>query len=362
VGLAPGRLAPFAAKTFSTRSNRLLGRKSWILAPLGSISRWLLRKGLFQPETRLGHVVTQIHTPFDAFERASKEVATGNLKVFAEIGHQFARFIATVPVDAAADSPEFLEFAAGLRPGPPPDGQAYLREAFAHYQHQRQESDAGTRAAWILLANLKIGLHEQTRLQPQIAAAVDAPIATAEDLGARVLDVLIPSSRRWPHIASDPLAKVIGWLAGRIRRESVAVTREIVTQALMVLTIPLDSDGPYTALPLGAGLEAVVPPLLRVAHPFLDSFVKPYDPCPSGGTNCGATDWCDLRQRMHYIVPSVPRVCGNAVTVRVAVHTGASGELPGRHRARRRAWIALVRRGAILGPPPSTARHPPSSP
>jgi hypothetical protein len=282
--------------------DRLLGRKSWILAPLGSISRWLLRKGLFQPETRLGHVVTQIHTPFDAFERASKEVATGNLKVFAEIGHQFARFIATVPVDAAADSPEFLEFAAGLRPGPPPDGQAYLREAFAHYQHQRQESDAGTRAAWILLANLKIGLHEQTRLQPQIAAAVDAPIATAEDLGARVLDVLIPSSRRWPHIASDPLAKVIGWLAGRIRRESVAVTREIVTQALMVLTIPLDSDGPYTALPLGAGLEAVVPPLLRVAHPFLDSFVKPYDPCPSGGTNCGATDWCDLRQRMHYIV------------------------------------------------------------
>src|SRR6185369_3102210 len=26
--------------------DRILGRKSWILAPLGSISRWLLRKGL----------------------------------------------------------------------------------------------------------------------------------------------------------------------------------------------------------------------------------------------------------------------------------------------------------------------------
>src|SRR6188508_2752821 len=83
--------------------DRILGRKSWILAPLGSISRWLLRKGLFQRDTRLGHVVAEIHTPFDAFERASKEVATGNLKVFAEIGHQFARFIATVPVDAAED-------------------------------------------------------------------------------------------------------------------------------------------------------------------------------------------------------------------------------------------------------------------
>jgi hypothetical protein len=282
--------------------DRLLGRKSWILAPLGSISRWLLRKGLFQPDTRLGHVVAEIHTPFDAFERASKEVAIGNLKVFAEIGHQFARFIATVPVDAAEDSPEFLEFAAGLRPGPPPDGQAYLRDAFAHYQHQRHESDAGARAAWILLANLKIGLHEQTRLQPQIASAVDAPIVTAEDLGARVLDVLIPSSKHWPHIAHDPLARVIGWIAGRIRRESVAITREIVTQALMVLTVPIDPDGSYKALPLGDGLDAAVPPLLRVAYPFLDSFVKTYDPCPPGGTHCGARDWCDLGQRMHYIV------------------------------------------------------------
>jgi len=35
---------------------------------------------------------------------------------------------------------------------------------------------------------------------------------------------------------------------------------------------------------------------------FLDSFVKTYDPCPPGGTQCGAKDWCDLRQRMHYIV------------------------------------------------------------
>jgi len=282
--------------------DRVLGRRSWILAPLGSISRWLLRKGLFQPDTRLGHVVAEIHTPFDAFERASKEVATGNLKVFAEIGHEFARFIATVPVDATEDSPEFHEFAAGLRPGPPPDGQAYLREAFAHYQHQRQVPDASTRAAWILLANLKIGLHEQTRLQPQIAAAVDSPIVTAEDLGARVLDVLIPSSKHWPHIAHDPLARVIGWIAGRIRRESVAITREIVTQALMVLTVPIDPDGSYKALPLGDGLDAAVPPLLRVAYPFLDSFVKTYDPCPPGGTQCGAKDWCDLRQRMHYIV------------------------------------------------------------
>jgi len=287
---------------FLAALSRILGRRSWVLAPLASTSRWLLQRGLFQPDTRVGRVVAEIHTPFDAFERASREVAIGNLKVFAEIGREFARFIATVPVDAAEDSPEFLAFAAGLRQGPPPDGQSYLREAFAHYQHQRHESDAGVRAAWILLANLKIGLHEQTRLQPQITAAVDAPIVTAEDLGARVLHVLIPSSRNWPHIAQDPLATMIGWLAARVRREARRVTQEVVTDSLMMLSVPADTTPTFSTLSLGRDLDMPVPPSLRGGLPFLDSFVKEYDPCPPGGTRCGATDWCDLRQRMHYIV------------------------------------------------------------
>ena len=218
--------------------DRILGERSWLLAPLRSFSRWLLRKGLFQPGTTLGRIAAEIHTPFDAFERASAEVARGNLRVFAEIGREFARFMAVVPVDVGEDSPAFVAFAEALKPGPPPDGQQYLREAFAHYQHQRRLSDASARAAWILLANLKIGLHEQTRLQPQIAAAVDAPLVTAADLGARVLHVIIPSSRRWPKAIHGPLAALAGVIAKRVRREATAVTRDIVTAAMMVLTLP----------------------------------------------------------------------------------------------------------------------------
>jgi hypothetical protein len=280
--------------------DRLLGARSWMLAPLGSLSRWFLRRGLFQPDTRLGRVVAEIHTPFDAFERASTHVAAGNLKVFAEIGREFARFMTMVPVDVAQDSPEFLAFARGLTPGPPPDGQDFLRDAFAHYQQQRREADPNARAALILLANLKIGLHEQTRLQPEIAAAVDAPIVTAEDLGERVLHLLIPGSKRWPRLAHDPVATVIGWLVSRVRREAVMVTREVVTHAMMVLAIPA-SEG-YTALALGRDLIAPVPGPLASRHVFLDTFVEEYDPCPPGGTRCGAKDWCDLRQRMHYII------------------------------------------------------------
>jgi hypothetical protein len=276
--------------------NRHLGRRAWIVAPLASWSRMLLQKGLFQPNTRLGRTLREIHTPFDAFERASAQVAQGNLKVFAEIGREFARFMATVPTDAREDSPEFLAFVAGLQAGPPPDGQDLLREAFGHYQYQRAETDSGARAAWILLANLKIGLHEQTRLQPQIVAAVDAPLETATELGERVIHVLIPGSRQWPRIVHGPLASVAGWIARRIRREAATVTRDVVTESLMVLALP------NVVLALGRDIDAPVPPLLSAPHPWLERLTSEYDPCPPGGTACAAKDWCDLKQRMHYIV------------------------------------------------------------
>jgi hypothetical protein len=34
----------------------------------------------------------------------------------------------------------------------------------------------------------------------------------------------------------------------------------------------------------------------------LEAFVKDYDPCPPGGIQCGARDWTNLQQRMHYIL------------------------------------------------------------
>ena len=279
------------------RFERRLGRRSWMLAPLQSLSRMLLRKGLFEQETTFGRVIAAIHTPFDALERSSAAVAEGNLKVFEEIGREFARFLATVPVDARPDSAEYRAFAAGLRPGPPPDGQDYLREAFAHYQQLRFESDAAVRAGWVLLANLKIGLHEQVRLQPQIAAAVDAPLVTVADLGARVLHILLPGSRRWPRVVHDPAATVVGWVAARIRRDAVAVTREVVTERMMVLALP---NG---VLSLGRNLDAPVPEVFKAATlPALAEFVKEHDPCGPGTSDCGARDWCDLRQRMHYIL------------------------------------------------------------
>jgi len=276
---------------------RHLSRKARLLEPLRSANRWLLRKGMFASDTRLGRVMAEIHTPLDAFERASEEVAAGNLKVFAEIGRAFARFIEMVPNDAGPDSDEFLAFAADLRAGPPPDGQDLLKDAFAHYQQRRHETDPALAAAWMLLANLKIGLHEQTRLQSQIAAAVDAPLSTAKDLGERVLHALVPGARRWPAALHRPAVTSVGWLSGALRRTAVRVTREVVTESLMVLALP------DRVLALGRNLDAPLPAgLAGVPPPVLAEVTREYDPCPPGGTACGASDWCDLRQRMHYIL------------------------------------------------------------
>lgn len=130
---------------------------------------------------------------------------------------------------------------------------------------------------------------------------MDAPRAAwrraAEDLGERVLRALIPESVQWPRIIHGPLAAVIGWVAGRVRRDAVKLTQVVVTEAMMGLSLP------GVLLALGRDLMAPVPAALADApHPLLDAFVREYDPCPPGGTACGANDWCDLRQRMHYIV------------------------------------------------------------
>ncbi len=70
-----------------------LGERRRLLHPIATLWRFLLRRGLFQRDTRLGRFTAELHTPFDAFERASDAVARGNLKVFEEIGLEFARYL-----------------------------------------------------------------------------------------------------------------------------------------------------------------------------------------------------------------------------------------------------------------------------
>jgi hypothetical protein len=249
---------------------RVLGRDADLAHPLESIWRWLLRRGLFQPDTWLGGLTANLHTPFDAFERASDAVAIGNRKVFEEIGLHFARYVHDTDPSLAVDSPDFERFLDGFSPGEPPQGQRYLRQAFTRYQLQHAEADRERRAELIALANLEIAMHEQTRLQPQIRQALDAAIPERD----------------------------LGWLLLRrqVQRKLTELSREVITDCLMVLTLP------DTVLELGRNLEAPFPNELRSPkNPDLIALLALYEPVPPAVDDCAAHDWSELAQRMHYI-------------------------------------------------------------
>jgi hypothetical protein len=258
----------------------------WMLHPMATMWRRLLRRGLFARETRIGRLTASLHTPFDAFERASDAVARGNLKVFEEIGLEFARYL--------HGSPNFLD---QLRPGDPPAGQRYLRQAFARYERLRVEQDPKVRVELAVLANLEVGFHEQTRLQPEIREAIDAAYATQEDLGRRALKALVPSAERWWSFLRRPAAAAAGVVAAGAQRSASRLAREVITESLMVLSVP------GRVLALGTHLTDAYPELLREpADAELTDLLARFEPAAPARDDCGAKDWSELDQRMHYIV------------------------------------------------------------
>ena len=104
---------------------------------------------------------------------------------------EFARYLHDCDADLRPDSAAFTAFLDGLAPGEPPEGQRYLRQAFTRYQQQRFEPDPNRRAELVVLANLEIGLHEQTRLQPEIGEALDAAATTGDRLSGNLVRRLL---------------------------------------------------------------------------------------------------------------------------------------------------------------------------
>jgi hypothetical protein len=253
-------------------------------------------------EARVDETIWDVLDPTAPFGRASAAVARGNRKVFAEIGRVFAAFAAACLDDTQQDGAKIAAFCATLRPGPPPDGQEYLRQAFASNYAALFAADPKVRAERLLFANVAIGLHEQTRLQPEIVEALDAPVIDPRDLTKRLLAVLF----RYPSWVMAPWA-YLRRLVGRPLLVETAVDRtvvrvrglahQIVTDHLMTLALP---GGAY--LRLGHDLRANYPAALQhIADPDLRALLAAVDPTPDSVRETGAVDWGDLQERLHFI-------------------------------------------------------------
>ena len=254
------------------------------------------------PAQALPMDIWQMLDPTTPFTRASEAVARGNLKVFAEIAREFARFLADC-LGAGTPNVQALDnFCAALRPGDPPEGQDYLRRAFAHYFLAHGETDATRRAQWMLLANLEIGFHEQTRLQPEIVAAMEAPVIDPKEVRDRMA-VLFPASgglnrlrRLWDRLRGrpSPLDQMVDWLVTEVRAEA----RFLISDQLMAIELPQE-----TRLRLGRDLRAAYPPSLqKITVSELSALLARIDPTPDSVSASGAADWGDLTDRLHFIL------------------------------------------------------------
>lgn len=250
---------------------------------------------------RTRQTIWQTLNPRAAMDRASDAVARGNQKVYEEIGREFARFLATCGKDPIFDAANLEKFTRELRPGNPPDGQQYLREAFSHYYQAFFEPDAKAKAELVLMANLKIGFHEQTRLQPEIAGAMVAAVADPRPFVSRLVNTLFPKSG-WILYVGIWLMRLFGRptrldaAINRLFEQTQERLRLFLTDHLMVLGLPDER------LRLGDDLRAGFPPVLReLTHPDLLELLKKIDPTPDSLRETGAIDWADLPDRLHYI-------------------------------------------------------------
>jgi hypothetical protein len=239
--------------------------------------------------------IFQALNPAAAFARASDAVARGNKKVFEEIGYEFARFLQTLRAGNSFDRDQTARFCAALRPGDPPDGQRLLREAFTAYS-EASVRKGKEKAELMLLANVAAGYHEQIRLQPEIAEALNAAVAGAMDFKHSQLTRLVAHF----HLREDLLPQRLfdlDALFGIFLEEVNHLIREVITDHLMTLHLSRTAT-----LRLGRDLSGEFPQsLMQLQNPRLRAFLAQVDLTPDSLNATGATDWANFKERMHFI-------------------------------------------------------------
>ena len=232
--------------------------------------------------------------PFDLaraiLEEVSSQIAFGNLRVYQELAPLFAQFACEF-ADPANRTEEAIEaFTARLKDGPAKNGgQDALKKAFRAYLQAASRKDSGLRAELILYGNVLIGLHEQTRLQQNIAGALDAPFSQTvyERFGA-FGPQFMHSTFRWF------IRNGVRFLARGLSRD----WQRIATRFMMKLQSPNGHE-----IPLGEDLPpGKFDPLLRALKlAELTSFLSIYDTDLTTTKGCAAVNWTLLEDRMRFI-------------------------------------------------------------
>ena len=232
--------------------------------------------------------------PFDLARAIIKEVAVqiaeGNLKVFAELAPLFVKFVERFSDPQNRTPLQIESFLAELRPGPAAvGGQGDLKTAFDAYVKAANTSDPVLKAQLILYGNVLIGLHEQTRLQVNIAGGIDAPFspqvyATFFGTNSFVYRYVL----RW--VSGSAVTLFVGDFKNEWQR--------IATRFMMKLSSPNGEE-----IPLGCDLPGgeFCPALAILTLEELVLLMKKYDPDLLTTKGSAAIDWVKLPDRMRFI-------------------------------------------------------------
>ncbi len=262
-----------------------------------------LEKGAGMDKKGITQLVWDIADPKAAMLRASAAVARGNQKVYMEIAREFARFLDTCGNDEHYNAGHIEHFCNTLKPGDPPNGQRYLKQAFERYYRAFFEPNAKQKAEYILLANIEVGFHEQTRLQPEIAEAMEASVVDPKTFRAKLLKTLFPDQIGW-------LATLVSMLRSlfnipspldaaieRFTKEARQRLRLFLSAHMMELSLPKGAR-----LQLGKDLKAGFPPhLQQLSNADLIALLNKIDPTADSVKETAAIDWANLEDRLHFI-------------------------------------------------------------
>jgi hypothetical protein len=268
---------PAELAEFLRREARLDARLQQFYRTLGPLARFAPRLDPFA----LARAIIQ---------EVSRQIAEGNLRVYAELAPLFAEFAANVCHPPEAGDETLHAFVARLASGTAADGgQDHLKEAFRSYYAAAFSDHEPDRTQRILLANVLIGLHEQTRLQENIAGALDAPFSE------RVYERFGGAGPRMLHAI---LRSILRNGVRLFARGLLADWRRIATHLLMKLAAPNGDE-----IPLGKDLppESFDPLLTTLTLPALVALLTRFDPDLTTTRGSGATDWTVLGDRMRFI-------------------------------------------------------------
>lgn len=225
----------------------------------------------------------------EALKRVSLLVSEGNVIVFAELAKPFSNFINTFSNDWQPNEEKFQAFLnENLKPGPiEQDGQDLLFGAFEAYYKARFETDNKRKAEYVLQGNLLIGLHEQTRLQPQIDQALAVPYDFFVDDSEKAAEKKKGKNKRFKiqpaGIRRQMVIKAVTrmWMSFSLPNRELKLGQNVVAPT-GVISFPID--------------------LITIDNNECKSLVNRFDKSRNTLTGSAADNWGSLADRMGFVV------------------------------------------------------------